>query len=156
MTEKTRRTIGGTALAIGLAVLYLILILSALHSVGTDDALYYSLQTKAGILPQAGISDEDLRRLDAELASYLAGRPNELTLPLESEPDGYSVLAMVMDGALRPVFGEREMTHLEDCRRLFALLRKVHRRLIPWAVLLIVGGAYLLRDRRRAGGIALL
>ena len=39
MTEKTRRTIGGTALAIGLAVLYLILILSALHSVGTDDAL---------------------------------------------------------------------------------------------------------------------
>ena len=156
MTEKTRRTIGGTALAIGLAVLYLILILSALHSVGTDDALYYSLQTKAGILPQAGISDEDLRRLDAELASYLAGRPNELTLPLESEPDGYSVLAMVVDGALRPAFGEREMTHLEDCRRLFALLRKVHRRLIPWAVLLIVGGAYLLRDRRRARGIALL
>ena len=39
---------------------------------------------------------------------------------------------------------------MEDCRRLFALLRKVRRRLIPWAVLLIVGGAYLLQDRRKA------
>ena len=39
---------------------------------------------------------------------------------------------------------------MADCQRLFALLRKVRSRLIPWAVLLIVGGAYLLQDRRRA------
>ena len=39
---------------------------------------------------------------------------------------------------------------MADCQRLFALLRKVRSRLIPWAVLLIAGGAYLLQDRRRA------
>ena len=136
-------------MTLGLAVLCFLLLLTAVHDVGTDAGLYYAEQTKAGVLPAAGISDGDLQTLDAALAAYLAGRPNELLLPLDSAPGEYSVLALRVDGELRPAFNERETAHLADCFDLFALLRKVRRRLVPWAVLLIVGGAYLLRDRRR-------
>ena len=150
MTNTKRRTIGGVAFALGLVALMLLLILTALHAVGTDDGLYYRLQTDAGILPETGISDGDLQALDAALAGYLAG--DEAAL---ADPDG-GVMALEVFGAPQPAFNEREMTHLEDCYGLFALLRKVRGRLIPWAVLLIVGGAYLLRDRRRTRRVAWL
>ena len=150
MTNTKWRTIGGVALALGLVALMLLLILTALHAVGTDDGLYYRLQTDAGILPETGISDGDLQALDAALAGYLAGDEAALT-----DPDG-GVMALEVFGAPQPAFNEREMTHLEDCYGLFALLRKVRGRLIPWAVLLIVGGAYLLKDRRRTRRVAWL
>lgn len=156
MTNQTRRTIGGAGLVLGLAALMLLLILTAVHAVGTDGGLYHRLQTEAGVLPAAGISDGDLRALDGELAGYLAGRPNQLLLPMESEPGGYSVLTLEVDGALRPAFNERELAHLEDCLDLFALLRRVRKRLVPWAALLTAGGAYLLNDRRRARRLALV
>ena len=149
MTDKTRNTLGAIGLALGLVALMLILTLTALHSVGTDDGLYYELQTRANVLPAAGISDEDLRTLDAALARYLAGQPEALLLPLDSAPGEYSVLALKVNGELRPAFNEKELRHLDDCYRLFALLRKVRQRLIPWAVLLILAGAQLLADRRR-------
>ncbi len=156
MSNKSRRALGAGGLALGLAALMFMLLLTALHNIGTDDGLYYKLQMEAGVLPNAGISDEDLRTLDAALAHYLAGRPDELLLPLESAPGEYSVLALNVNGSLQPAFNERELAHLDDCFRLFALLRKVRRRLIPWAVLLIVGGAYLLNDRRGARRVAWL
>ena len=149
MTQSKRRTLGGVALALGLVALMQILILTALHAVGTDDALYCSEQMKAGILPEAGVSDADLRALDGRLAAYLAGDETALE-------EGGSAVKMAVFGAVQPAFNDRETAHLEDCARLFALLRKVRKRLIPWAVLLIVGGAYLLQDRRRARRIAWL
>ena len=159
MADRRFRRAGFVGLLLGFAALYFMGMLTALHAVGTDADLYYREQTAAHVLPEAGISDEDLRALDGELASYLAGRENELTLPLESEPDGYTVLTMQVFGELRPAFNEREMTHMRDCFGLFALLRKGRGRLVPWAVLLIVGGAYLLRSRapaRRAAWLAVL
>ena len=136
MNDRTGQTVGAVALILGLVALMLILALTALHAVGTDAALYYSEQTKAGILPRAGLSDGELRELDHRLAAYLRGD----AAALEADPP----------------FGAREMAHMRDCHDLFALLRKVRRRLIPWAVLLIVGGAYLLRDGKRARRCALL
>ena len=130
MTETTQKTIGATGLTLGLVALMLILILTALNAVGTDGGLYFALQMKAGILPQAGISEGDLRELDGRMAAYLAGD----RAALEDDPP----------------FNDREMAHMADCYALFALLRKVRSRLMPWAVLLIAGGAYLLKDRRRA------
>ena len=156
MSAGRAKTLGAVALALGLAVLCFILLLTALHGVGTDDALYYKLQTDAGVLPGAGISEDDLKTLDATLAHYLAGRPDELLLPMESAPGEYAVLALNVNGEPQPAFNERELSHLEDCYDLFALLRKVRRRLIPWAVLLIVGGAYMMRDRRGVRRVAWL
>ena len=144
MPDKTRRRIGSVCLLLGLAVAMFILILTALHAVGTDDGLYYSEQMQAGILPTAGISDGDLRTLDAALAAYLAGDASKLL------PDGENALPVTVFGSVQPAFNDREMTHMRDCLGLFALLRKVRARLIPWAILLGVGGAYLLQDRRRA------
>ena len=121
---------GAIGLTLGLVALMLILILTAVHAVGTDGELYYRLQMKAGILPEAGIGDDELCRLDRRMAAYLGGD----AAALEDEPP----------------FNEREMAHMADCFRLFALLRKVRSRLAPWAVLLIAGGAWLLQDRKIA------
>ena len=143
MTNSKRRTLGAIALILGLVALMLIGILTALHAVGTDDGLYLSEQVKAGILPEAGISDGDLRALDGRLASYLAGDEGAL-----NEGDG--VVEMPVFGQTQPAFNEREMAHMADCFKLFQLLRKVRARLIPWAVMLIVGGAYVLQDRKKA------
>ena len=150
MSSNAKRTLGAIGLTLGLVALMLILMLTALHDVGTDGALYHAEQMKAGVLPEAGVPEDDLVALDAALADYLAGRPNELLLPMDSALGEYSVMALAVNGELQPAFNDREMAHLEDCRGLFELLRKVRKRMVPWALLLIVGGAYLLRDRRKA------
>lgn len=130
MSRQKRTTLGAIGLVLGLVALMLILVLTAVHGVGTDDGLYFKLQAEAGVLPGAGISESELRTLDRQLADYLRGNVAPLTEA--------------------GVFNEREMAHMADCLGLFALLRKVRSRLVPWAVLLVVGGAYLLQDRRRA------
>ncbi len=153
MTNSKRTTLGVIGLALGLVALMLILILTALHAVGTDGKLYYKLQQEAWLTMDAasaaGISDDDLWMLDGRLAAYLAG--DEAAL---NEGDG--VVVIPVRGVLQPAFNDREMTHMRDCFDLFQLLRKVRSRLIPWAILLTVGGAYLLQNRRKAQRIAWL
>jgi len=142
MSENNRRRVGTIALLLGFAVLYFIIVLTTVNEVGTDSDLYYSEQMKAGILPEAGISEVDLHALDATLSSYLSGwnpRTDRIDDPQIWLPE-----------AQRNAFNERELTHLRDCLGLFDLLRKVRARLIPWAVALILGGAWLLQDRKRA------
>ncbi|MBQ6375227.1 MAG: TIGR01906 family membrane protein [Clostridia bacterium] len=150
MTDKKRKTTGTAALTTGFAVLCVIILLTAVHAVGTDAGLYHSEQVKAGILPAAGIRDADLRMLDGRLADYLSGDAAALYSDAQADAPGAPVVQVAIDGEARAAFNEREMAHLQDCYRLFALLRKVRSRLIPWAVLLIAGGAYILQDRRRA------
>ena len=149
MSTGIRRS-GAVCLALGLAVWIFILILTALHAVGTDAGLYYREQARAQALPLAGISDGDLKTLDEALAAYLAGDPSGLL------PDGENVVSMAVPGEIRPAFNEREMAHLEDCAALFALLRKVRSRLVAWGVLLTALGARLLHHRRRIRRAALL
>ena len=130
MSQQNRTTLGAIGLVLGLVALMLILILTAVHSVGTDADLYFKLQKQYGVLSDAGVTEGELRDIDGRMADYLRGNVGPLTE--------------------NPPFNDREMAHMADCLRLFALLRKVRSRLIPWAVLLVVGGAYLLQDRRRA------
>ncbi|MBQ1973823.1 MAG: DUF1461 domain-containing protein, partial [Paraprevotella sp.] len=63
-----------------------------------------------GILPEARVSEEELRSIDRRLADYLRGD----SAALEEDPP----------------FNAREMAHMADCQRLFALLRKVRARLV--------------------------
>lgn len=130
MSARARSSAGAAALALGLAALIVVLLLWAVQAVGTDEGLYFSEQVAAGVLETAGLSEGELRELDHRLADYLRGD----RAALESNPP----------------FNAREMAHMADCFELFALLRKVISRLIPWAVLLIAGGAWLMQDRRRA------
>ena len=145
MTDRARKTIGAIGLTLGLIALMLLCTLTALHAVGTDDRLYHSEQTAAGVLPLSGLPGDGLRRVDAALAAYLAGDESALQAGGGTE----CALEVEVFGAKAPAFNAREMAHMRDCFRLFKLLRKVRGRLIPWAILLTVGGAYLLRDRRR-------
>lgn len=101
--DKARRG-GAWVLGIGMFLLYFAVLLAIVHVVGTDAELYHQLQMRAGILPEAGISEEELVALDGSLADYLAG---DFT---------------ALDGS---PFNERELSHMEDCYRLFALLRRV-------------------------------
>lgn len=130
MSQQNRTTLGAIGLVLGLVALMLILILTAVHGVGTDADLYFKLQRQYGVLSDAGVTERELWDIDGRMADYLRGNVGPLTE--------------------NPPFNDREMAHMADCLRLFALLRKVRSRLIPWAVLLVVGGAYLLQDRRRA------
>lgn len=129
MNDKRLRVLAAIALCLGFAVLDAILLLTAVHVVGTDGGLYYEEQLKADVICDAGICDAAVRTLDDSLARYLRGEKSALT---PGNP-----------------FNEREMAHMEDCFNLFELLRKVRSRLIPWAIVLILGGAYILRDRQR-------
>ena len=129
MNDKIRRGLATVALCVGFAVLHVLLLLTALHIVGTDGELYYTEQLKANILPQADMCDAALRTLDGSLSRYLKGDAAAL---IPGNP-----------------FNAREMAHMADCFALFELLRSVRRALIPMAILLIAGGAWWLRDRRR-------
>lgn len=127
MNTGHRKIIGTAALILGLAVLYIIILLTAVHVVGTDAGLYYDEQLRADILPASGLTDDALKALDGRLADYLRGD------------------AGALDGA---PFNDRELTHMADCYDLFALLRTVRARLIPWVLVLALGGAWLLSDRK--------
>ena len=130
MSDKSRRRAGATALCLGLAALYVVIMLTAIQLVGTDGALYYSEQTRANILPAAGICAAELRVLDGQLSNYLSGNAAALRA-------GFP-------------FNDREMAHMADCLALFNRLRTVRARLIPWAIVLILGGAWLLQNRKTA------
>ena len=138
MNDKTRRRVGSVALTLGLGVICVLLLLTAVHRVGTDDALYFREQMRANILPEAGISEGDLRLLDGRLAACLKGDETALDV------------AVRVFGVTQPAFNGTERAHMADCLYLFNLLRGARRRLIPWAIVLTLGGAWLLRDRRRA------
>ena len=99
-----KRRIANIICAAGMLMLAFALLLLPLHIVGTDGQLYYRLQLREGILPEAGITADELRRVDGALSAYLSGD----------------------SGALDDVpFNDVERAHMADCYDLFALLRRV-------------------------------
>ena len=127
MPQTRYRLPATAALLVGFAVVCFIILLTALNGVGTDGELYYNEQLREAVPADAELCDAALRVLDGQLADYLKGD------------------AEALKGA---PFNDRELTHLRDCFDLFELLRRVRARLIPWAIVLTLGGAYALRDRR--------
>ena len=111
MSEFGRRV----CLLFGFALLVFCGLLTALHTVGTDAALYERLQLEAGVLDTAGIDHAELRMLDRSMAAYLRGDATLLAVPARGGGEG---------SPITPLFNEREMTHMEDCMRLFVLLRR--------------------------------
>lgn len=131
------RRIGFLACLLGFALCIFFGILAAVHVVGTDAGLYYELQMKARILPSAGISETDLIRLDEALSDCLKGKAKALYLSCE------------VFGNLQPAFNSKELIHMEDCRRLFMLLRTAIRAAGIAGSLLLALGCGLLRNERR-------
>ena len=96
--------------------------------IGTDASLYYREQTRAGVVETAGVSEEELLQLDERLALCLEGTENW------NDDWGWNgagkPLRVVVDGVEQDAFNAREIQHMEDCARLFDLLRTVR-----WVVL---------------------
>lgn len=106
----------------------LLFISGAVLDIGTDADLYYKEQTRAGVLETAGVSEEDLWRLDERLAICLLGEEN-----WNDDWGWYGAgkpLRVTVDGVEQDAFNAREIQHMEDCTRLFDLLRTVR-----WVVL---------------------
>ncbi len=101
--EMMKKKFACSICAIGLLCAVVALLLLPLYIVGTDADLYHRLQLREGILPEAGISEAELRDVDRALAAYLAGDREALS----SVP-----------------FNETEMRHMADCYDLFVLLRR--------------------------------
>lgn len=134
---KMRKRTGFVFCVIGFACLMFALILSALYFVGTDARLYHRLQMKADILGEAGISEEDLIRVDRALADCLKG-------------DGDAVLLdAIVFGKIQPAFNGRELAHMEDCRQLFILLKRVLAGCALCGCALLIFGRKLPRSRRK-------
>lgn len=108
-----RKKFGIILALIGFAALVFAGLLAALHIVGTDAALYYELQTEAGVPDDAGVSEEDLLRLNTALSDCLKG-----------DKDALGTLRVSVFGTEQNAFNERELIHMEDCRLLFILLRR--------------------------------
>lgn len=111
---------------LGWLMLFIALFMGAIRSTGNNPGLYFKLQTEANILPYAGISEEDLLRLDVNLANYLFGK-------YDSPNAEISVF-----GETQPAFNEKELIHLEDCRKLLAITVN-----IPLNCFLAIAGALL-------------
>ena len=108
---------------------------SAVLEIGTNETLYFELQTRAGLPESAGISAEALEKLDVHLASCLRGREDWNVEWLN--PEG-GPLRVVVDGAEQDAFNAREIAHMEDCQRLFKLLRSLRLGLAIAAALMVL------------------
>ena len=125
----------------------------AVLEIGTNEALYYELQTRAGLPESAGISAEALEKLDVHLASCLRGREDWNVEWLN--PEG-GPLRVVVDGVEQDAFNAREIQHMEDCQRLFDLLRTLRLSLAIAAALLVLLSLILEWKEKpaRAGSVA--
>lgn len=133
------KRIGFAACLTGFALCMLFGVLAALHVVGTDAGFYHQLQKEAGILDYAGISENDLIVLDEALSDYLKGELNALA----------SLEPMSVRGGMQPPFNKKELTHMEDCRRLFRLLWTGIRVSGIAGPLLWTLGCVILKDEKR-------
>ena len=106
-----RRRIGFAMMALGWLMVMLVLIMGCIRTVGSDAELYYSLQMEADVLPEAGISEQDLYLLDLNLSSYLFAPANADT-GVNRQLDVF--------GERQWAFNERELIHLKDCQKLLA------------------------------------
>lgn len=127
---------------------------SAVLDIGTDADLYYKEQTRAGVLETAGVSEEDLWRLDERLAICLLGEEN-----WNDDWGWYGAgkpLRVVVDGVEQDAFNAREIQHMEDCQRLFDLLRTLRLSLAIAAALLVLLSLILEWKEKpaRAGSVA--
>lgn len=136
---RMKRALAFAASLLGAALLIFAGILAIVHEVGTDAELYHALQMRADCLESAGISEEDLIKLDKLLADALAGHSDAL----------FSPMLMEVNGRLEAPFDERELLHMRDCVELFALARRVMITSAVAGILLLGCGFWRTEEKRR-------
>ena len=106
--------------------LFAALLLMVVVNCGTNDGIYRELQEANGLPEAAGVTEEEMERLDGMLADYLAGDE----AALDASP-----------------FNEKELAHMRDVLGLFDLARAVRNALLVIAVAFLAAGLWLSRGR---------
>lgn len=110
-----------------LFVLMLYFVTGCVLHIGLDADLYFELQMRENVPQAAGISKEDLMRLDRALSESLRwGSTSGLETKWNDELQEYEPFIVAVNGVQRQPFNEREIMHMEDCCNLFGLLQSVH------------------------------
>ena len=113
--------------ALGFLCLFAALLLMVVANCGTNDGIYRELQEANGLPEAAGVTQEEMERLDGMLADYLSGDE----AALDDSP-----------------FNEKELAHMRDVLELFDLARAVRNALFVIAAGLLAAGLWLSRGAR--------
>ena len=113
--------------ALALVSAFLIGALTGLERVFLDPARYIALQDTLNVYDSVGISREEQALIDQDLAGYLRG-------DIDSLDRRVTLFGEEVDCA----FNARELAHMQDVRRLFAVGFAVRRVLIVFMVLLLL------------------
>lgn len=127
-----KKTLGFALCLLGAALMILSGILMSVEQIGTDAELYCQLQAEALVPERYGISNGDLRLMNDGLAQCLKG---------DSE------VLKDLKGEIFPGFNEKELIHMEDCRRLFALARAVKGAALIGGSAMVIIGVIALKGR---------
>ena len=100
------------ALAVLAAVcVFIILAVSAIQWVAFDLDFYWNMYYDQHTPERVGMSQDDLSRVTVEMLAYLNDEPGA----------SFADITAVIDGEPRQVFNEREITHMVDVKRLYAM-----------------------------------
>lgn len=95
-----------------LAILFPVMVLLAMTWMMAGMKPFYTYQFERNQIDVAtGISSEDLERIIDKLAGYVVGTEADMQLEVP------------IHGRIEPVYGERELLHMVDVRRIFDALR---------------------------------
>ena len=128
--------------AVGLIALALTGALTGLQVVFLDSNRYTALMDELDVYDDVGISREEQILINGDLAAYLAGRTDSLDRPVTLKGE-----------AVSSPFNEREISHMEDVRRLFRIGLNARAALAAAAVVFLAAGFLLGKRRARRAGI---
>lgn len=94
---------------------FIILTVSAIQWVAFDLDFYWNMYYGQHTPERVGMSQDDLSRVTVEMLDYLNDEPGA----------SFADITAVIDGVERPVFNEREITHMVDVKRLYTTVRLV-------------------------------
>lgn len=128
--------------ALGLMCACLFGMLIGLEGVFLDPDCYTAIQDELDVYDSVGISREEQQLINGDLAAYLRG-----------ENDSLSRSVTLFGEETDCAFNERELSHMEDVRRLFKAGFALRRGLLVGSIVLLLSACML---RARAAGSLLL
>ncbi|HZT05582.1 MAG TPA: TIGR01906 family membrane protein [Chloroflexota bacterium] len=116
------------------------LVTNGVRAVALDEGLYMSQFGRYGVARVTGLSQSELRKVASAFVSYFQGPPGPMRVTVETARGP------------EPLFGEREIQHMEDVQRL------IQRMFLAWGVSLValaLGAIAIIVAEPRTGAAAL-
>lgn len=132
-----KERIGFVLNTMGWLMIFAALMMGAVYGVSSDYRLYYDLQMRENTPGYAGVSSDDLLMLDERLADYLFA-------PMNADM-AFDNREIEVHGEMQQPFNEKELIHLQDCRRLLSITVRP----VCYGVLAGLGLILVLRGKRK-------